>query len=161
MGIARSRRSVATARRCHVACRRMSRRRFVRRARTSVLTFVFVSVLAYLVIPWLWTWSLMSNAQEDALQQALTDTNRVGEEETLKAELLSKWDEEEETSSSSLRADIVRRFEDDAGVWAISVLVGLVAGALTCLPTTPKHLAPHHRHGHRHRSHSRHRSMIH
>ena len=139
----------------------MSRRRFIRRARTSALTFVFVSVLAYVVIPWLWTWSLASNAQEYALQQALKDTNRGSEEEALKYELLSKWEQEEEKFSSSLRSDIVRKFEDDAGVWVISVLVGLVAGALTWLPTTPKHLARHHRHGHRHRSHSRHRSMIH
>jgi len=143
----------------------MSRRRFIRRARTSVLTFVFVSVLAYLVIPWLWTWNLTFNAQEDALQQALTDTNRAGEEEALKDELLSKWEQEEEKFSSSLRSDVVRKFEDNAGVWAIAVVVGLVAGALTWLPTTPKHLARHHRHshrhGHRHRSHSRHRSVIH
>jgi hypothetical protein len=139
----------------------MSRRRFIRRTRTSVLTFVFVSVLAYLVIPWLWTWSLASNAQEEALQEALRDTERVGAEEALKDELLTKWEQEEEEFSSSLRSDIVRKFEGDAGVWAISVLVGLVAGALTWLPTTPKHLARHHRHGHRHRSHSRHRSMIH
>jgi len=139
----------------------MSRRRLIRRARTSVLTFVFVSVLAYLVIPWLWTWSLASNALEDALQQAVRDTNRVGEEEAVKHELLSKWEQEEEKSSSSLRSDIVRRLEDDAGVLGISVLLGLVGGGLTWLPTTPKHLARHHRHGHRHRSHSRHRSMIH
>ncbi len=139
----------------------MSRRRLIRRARTSVLTFVFVSVLAYLVIPWLWTWSLASNALDDALQQAVRDTNRVGEEEVVKHELLSKWEQEEEKSSSSLRSDIVRRFEDDAGVLGISVLLGLVGGALTWLPTTPKHLARHHRHGHRHRPHSRHRSMIH
>ena len=75
----------------------MSRRRLIRRARTSVLTFVFVSVLAYLVIPWLWTWSLASNALEDALQQAVRDTNRVGEEEAVKHELLSKWEQEEES----------------------------------------------------------------
>ncbi len=64
----------------------MSRRRIIRRAGISVLTFVLVSVLAHWMIPSLLAWGVASNEQEEALKQVLKETGREGEEDALKEE---------------------------------------------------------------------------
>jgi hypothetical protein len=126
----------------------MSRRRIIRRAGISVLTFVLVSVLAHWMIPSLLAWGVASNEQEEALKQVLKETGREGEEDALKEEHPSRLRE---------HPSIVERFEEQVGaLWGISLLYGLVAGALVWIPTAPKHLARHHRHARHRRSHARH-----
>lgn len=126
----------------------MSRRRIIRRAGISVLTFVLVSVLAHWMIPSLLAWGVASNEQEEALKQVLKETGREGEEDAFKEEHPSRLQE---------HPSIVERFEEQVGaLWGISLLYGLVAGALVWIPTAPKHLARHHRHARHRRSHARH-----
>jgi hypothetical protein len=85
--------SIAESRRCRVACRRMSRRRLVRRAGVSALMFVVVSVLAHWMIPSFWAWSVASSAQDDALWQAMQASGEVSNEAALKEELWMKGQE--------------------------------------------------------------------
>jgi hypothetical protein len=71
----------------------MSRRRLVRRAGVSALTFVVVSVLAHWTIPSFWAWSVASSAQDDALWQAMQASGEVSNEAALKEELWMKGQE--------------------------------------------------------------------
>jgi hypothetical protein len=130
----------------------MSRRQLVRRARVSALTFVLVTVLARLIVPALWSWSLVLDTREAALQRALDDTGTDGEQEALKEKLWQEWG-----TNETDQADIVERLEQQIGTfWMISILLGVAAGGLGWIPTAPKNLAPHHRHRHHRQSRPHH-----
>lgn len=141
----------------------MSRRRIVRRAGVCAVTFVLVSALARLIISTLWSWSVASYRQDEALRQALAESGRAGEEEALKDELWRQWNEAEKDSSGAREhSEIFERFEAQIrGVWGVSFLFGLVAAGLVWVPTAPKHATRHHWHHHHRRSHSRRRSTSH
>lgn len=92
------------------------------------------------MIPSFWAWGVASSEHEEALQQALNETGREGEEEAVKEELWNKWKEaeaeEKYPSRAGERPDIIEKFEKQVGaLWGISFLFGIVAGGLVWIPT--------------------------
>jgi hypothetical protein len=79
------------------------------------------------MIPSFWAWGVASSEHEEALQQALNETGREGEEEAVKEELWNKWKEaeaeEKYPSRAGERPDIIEKSEKQVGaLWGISFL---------------------------------------
>src|SRR5262245_66120478 len=130
----------------------MTLRQVIRRAAASALTFVLVTIFT--------AWGICVVLDVAIYRDESTKEYRLGTLESFEnEEQVSTGADNEEPSTSTDSEELSTSTDNNeqvsiSGVLAISLLCGLVAGALVWVPTAPKHSSRHHGHSGRRRMRS-------